>query len=109
MKQTDIEITLGDGRIYICADNTSGVEYPAKDAMAAGMALEKYLADYCGMENKRKEGIPDREKVEILVYLLENAVRELQDREKALSTGRLFGLIGTNEEEMKKLGFHVIP
>ena len=105
----EFEMEIEDGRSYICASHTSGAEYPAKNAREAGIALEKYLADYCGMEAPKRGEMQESEKVELLAYLLEKAIRELKLKTGGISTAKVLDLIGTNSEEMKKLGFHTIP
>ena len=55
-------------------------------------------------------GDPEKDKkIEILMHLLENAVGELRNSAEDWYQDEILDLVGTNEEELRSLGFSVIP
>ena len=50
----------------------------------------------------------DKEKIDILMHLLANAIGELRDGSEDWYLDQGMDLIGTNEEELRSLGFKII-
>ena len=51
----------------------------------------------------------DKEKIKRLMDILERAIGELREGAEDWYQEELFDLIGTDEEELKELGFKIIP
>ncbi len=51
----------------------------------------------------------EKEKIEILMQIVEKAIYELKKSSESWFGDRVYDLIGTSEEELRKLGFKIVP